>query len=74
MTTEVWSNGLLQSTTDPLGHTTTYQYNSQRLMVNEIDPLGDRTTYTYDQAGNQITVEDPLGRGDDLRVRRNAAR
>ena len=62
VTTEVWSNGLLQSTTDPLGHTTTYQYNSHREPIDQIDPLGNRTTYTYDSAGNQATIKDPLGR------------
>src|SRR5262249_45574047 len=62
VTTDVWSNGLLQSTTDSLGHTTTYQYNSQRELIDQIDPLGNRTTYAYDQAGNQATREDPLGR------------
>ena len=62
VTTEVWSNGLLQSTTDPLGRTTTYQYDSQRELVDQIDPLGGVTTYTYDSAGNQATVTDPLGR------------
>ena len=62
VTTDAWSNGLLQSTTDPLGHTTIYQYNSQREEIDQIDPLGHRTTYGYDSAGNQATVEDPLGR------------
>jgi len=62
VTTDVWSNGLLQSETDPLGHTTTYQYNSQREEIAEINPLGGRTTYSYDKAGNQTMVEDPLDR------------
>ncbi len=61
-TTEVWSNGLLQSTTDPMGRTTTYIYNSQREETEQIDPMGRTTTYTYDAAGDQTSVEDPMGR------------
>jgi YD repeat-containing protein len=61
VTTQTWSNGLLQSITDPLGHTTTFQYVSRRL-EERIDALNNRTTYTYDSNGNQRTVKDALGR------------
>jgi RHS repeat-associated protein len=62
VTSETWSDGLLQSVTDPLQHTTRYQYDGQRQLIDEVDPLGNRTTYGYDAADNQVTVEDALGR------------
>src|SRR5262249_10752076 len=62
LTTQAWSDGLLQSVTDPLGHTITYQYNyDSRQLLQTVDALGGITYYGYDAAGNQTTVTDPLG-------------
>ena len=61
-TTQVWSDGLLQSVTDPLGHTTQYQYDSDRRLDLTIDALGGETAYSYDAAGNLATTTDALGR------------
>jgi RHS repeat-associated protein len=63
VTTQTWSGGLLQTVTDPLNHTATYQWDTaHRRLTDTIDPLNNRTTYGYDAAGNQITVKDALGR------------
>ncbi len=66
VTTYTWSNGLLQSTTEPanadgMNRTTFYVYDSSRRLEATIDPKGGRTTYTYDSAGNPATVRDPDG-------------
>lgn len=62
VTTYTWSDSLLQTVTDPLGHRTTYVYDASRRLQVTIDPLGDRTTLTYDSAGNTATFTDALGR------------
>jgi RHS repeat-associated protein len=62
VTTLTWSNGLLQSSTDPLNHTTSFQYDSNRRLSVKIDALNNRTSFTYDSAGNTATVQDALGR------------
>jgi YD repeat-containing protein len=61
VTTVAWSNGLKQSVTDPLGHTTTYLYDTRRNLIATVDPLGNRTSYAYDSSRNLISVQDPLG-------------
>jgi len=62
VTTNTWASGLLQTTTDPLGHITSYGYTAARQLQTVTDPLNEVTTYVYDSAGNQISVTDPLGR------------
>jgi RHS repeat-associated protein len=58
--------GLLVSVTDPLNHTTTYQYDSstvnppQRRLTTTVDVLNNYTTYTYDGAGHLLTVRYPF--------------
>jgi RHS repeat-associated protein/uncharacterized repeat protein (TIGR01451 family) len=47
--------GLLQSRTDPLGHTTSYGYDAYGNMNVITDALGNVTTYTYDLAGRRTT-------------------
>jgi RHS repeat-associated protein len=54
-TTYVWSNGLLMSTTDPRGLTTTYAYDSDRRLIMTEDPDGNIEETTYDAAGNVAT-------------------
>jgi YD repeat-containing protein len=55
------TNGLLQSMTDPLGHTTSYAYDTQRRLTQTQDGLGDFTTFTYDNNGNPQTTTDARG-------------
>jgi YD repeat-containing protein len=62
VTTLAWSGGLLQSVTDPLGHVTSYQYDSARRLLVETNAVGGLATYSYDSAGNVRTVQDALGR------------
>jgi YD repeat-containing protein len=62
LTAYTWSAGLLQSSTDPLGHQTVYLYDSHRRLQAAIDSLGNWTVTSYDAAGNPATVRDALGR------------
>ena len=55
-------NGNILSSTDALGNTTTYTYESIFNKVTSItDPLGDETRFTYDSNGNLLTRTDPNG-------------
>ncbi len=53
--------GSLLSETDPLTHTTNYQYFSSHLLKQRTDALGHSASYTYDANGNQTSVTGPLG-------------
>jgi RHS repeat-associated protein len=41
------NRGFITSSTDALGHTTTYVYSANDNLIEEIDPLGTRTLYEY---------------------------
>ncbi len=63
ITTFSWSNGLKQTTTDPLGRVTSLTWDATtRRELAEQDALGFLTSFGYDAAGNQITVQDSLNR------------
>jgi RHS repeat-associated protein len=62
VTTQTWSNGLLQTVTDPLLRTTSFLYDSARRLQVTINALGGRTTVSYDTAGNVSTLKDALSR------------
>jgi YD repeat-containing protein len=53
--------GMLLSSTDPLGHTTTNVYDSKHNLISVTDPLNHTTTYTYtyDANGNRASVTYP---------------
>jgi RHS repeat-associated protein len=51
--------GLLLSSTDPLGHTTTNSYDPNHNLISVTDPLGHTNAYTYDLLGNRITSTYP---------------
>jgi YD repeat-containing protein len=53
------SYGMLLSSTDALGHTTTNAYNANHNLASATDPLGHTTTYTYDANGNQTSITYP---------------
>jgi RHS repeat-associated protein len=57
-TTNVWSAGLLQTSTGPKG-TTTYYYDANRRLDETKDPDGFITTVSYDNNGNPATTVDP---------------
>jgi RHS repeat-associated protein len=61
-TSYTWSNGLLQTVTDPLGHVTTsiYDPSGNRRLLATVNVLNQRTSYAYDAAGSQTTITDPL--------------
>jgi RHS repeat-associated protein len=56
------ANGLILSTTDPLGHTVSYTYYANRNKRTETDALGKTTTYDYDANGHLRSVTDPLNK------------
>ena len=51
--------GMLLSSTDPLGHTTTNVYDSNHNLTSVTDPLGHTTSYTYDSNGNRTSTTYP---------------
>jgi RHS repeat-associated protein len=57
----VWSNGRLQSQTDPLGHTLLYRYDTDLRQTAEIESLGNWTLTGYDNYGNESTSTSALG-------------
>ncbi|MEA3467526.1 MAG: RHS repeat-associated core domain-containing protein [Thermodesulfobacteriota bacterium] len=55
-------DGLLTSTTDPIGNTTTYTYDGYGNLIQVTDALGNATTYyTYDVLGSKLTETDSRG-------------
>ncbi len=50
------AHGELASTTDALGHATSYTYDALGDRVTETNPAGLTTAYTYDAAGNLLTT------------------
>ncbi len=56
----------LASLTDPLGNTTSAQYDASGNMTSAVDPLGNTTTLTYNSAGQPLSVTDPLGNETQL--------
>ena len=56
-----YRNGLLESQTDALGHTTDYIYNSLGQMIRKIDADHKNTYYAYDAMGNLLRVTDAEG-------------
>lgn len=54
-------SNLLLSSTDALGHTTSFGYNAFGQVLYTIDARGMGTTNTYDSSGNLLTAKDALG-------------
>lgn len=54
------TNGLLTSTTDPMGRSTTFSYDARGRMTTRTDNTGT-TTYTYDNLGRVLTETYPDG-------------
>ncbi|MDD1770703.1 MAG: hypothetical protein LUO79_06430 [Methanomassiliicoccales archaeon] len=55
------SNGRVLSSTDPLGHTTSTQYDVLGRVVRRNNSDGTYSTYAYDDASNKVTATDELG-------------
>ncbi|MGH2454912.1 MAG: LamG-like jellyroll fold domain-containing protein [Candidatus Limnocylindria bacterium] len=56
---DVYDGNVLQSTTDPLGNTTSYAYDAAFNRTAITDPRGNATTMTYDGAGSLLTRTAP---------------
>jgi RHS repeat-associated protein len=56
---DVYANNVLQSHSDPLGHTTRYGYDANFNRTSVTDPNGHTTTYTYDANSNLLTRSAP---------------
>jgi RHS repeat-associated protein len=55
------SNGDLESSTDPLGHETKFEYDSYGDLKSEVDPEGDKTTWIFNKDGEQTAEVNPRG-------------
>jgi YD repeat-containing protein len=51
--------GMLLSSTDPLGNTTSNTYDANHNLIAVIDAMGQKTTYTYDANGNKTSIHLP---------------
>lgn len=56
---DVYSNNILLRRIDPLGNTTTYEYDSNLNLTSRTDPRGHSVTMTYDTTGNVLTITAP---------------
>jgi RHS repeat-associated protein len=56
---DVYVGNVLLSSTDPLGHTTSYGYDARLNLRTMIDPRGNTTTFTHDARGNLATRAAP---------------
>lgn len=65
ITTDVYAGGMLVESIDPLGNTSSYQYNNNYEPVAVTGPQGNQTSFTYDQNGNLTSLTDPLGNQQD---------
>ncbi len=54
--------GVVSSTTTPLGNTTTFQSDKLGLITGITNPLGQTTTFTRDSMSRVTGITDPLGR------------
>ena len=59
--TDMYSGNVLVQRTDPLGRSTSYQYDTDLTLRAVTDPLGRTTRMTYDALGNVLSETDPLG-------------
>ncbi|MBI3447898.1 MAG: hypothetical protein HY049_03100 [Acidobacteria bacterium] len=58
-----WASNLMQSHTDPLGATETFQYNADGNLTRGVDPTLRETTYEYAPTYSSVTkVTRPVGR------------
>lgn len=57
-----YSNGLLKTVTDPLGHATQMAYTPEGYLSTITDANGSLTQYDYDSRGNRTGITTPSGR------------
>jgi RHS repeat-associated protein len=54
------------SITDPLNHTSTFDYDDKHNLIAAIDPLSHTATFTYNGAGQPLSAKDPLNNTTQL--------
>jgi RHS repeat-associated protein len=54
-----YNDGRKATATDPLGHTTTYNYDAAGRLTSTVDAQSNTTQYAYDDAGKRISILDP---------------
>jgi RHS repeat-associated protein len=62
VTTSVITNGLVTSTTDADGVTTSFGFDTNRRLTSTTNGLGKQTLFEYDTAGRRTKVTTPAGR------------
>ncbi len=56
-----YSNGLVETSTDPDDHTISYTYDQNGNLASITDGLGNSVTFTYDSAGRMTSKTDQMG-------------
>lgn len=59
--TDVYRNNVLFTSTDPLGHRTTYRYDNNLHLAEVSDARGNLTDYGYNSAGDLVVKHDASG-------------
>lgn len=57
---DTYSGNRLVSTTDPLGHTTSYRYDNNQDLIATTDPNGAEVDRVYDANGNLVEQDQPV--------------
>ena len=57
--TDVYKSNVLAQSSDPLGHTTKYEYDVNVNLTAVTDPRQNKTSFTYDDRGNVLTRKAP---------------
>jgi RHS repeat-associated protein len=57
--TDVYKSNVLAQSSDPLGHTTKYEYDANVNLTAVTDPRQNKTSFTYDDRGNMLTRKAP---------------
>lgn len=60
--TFTWDRGQLKTATDPLNHTTSFEYHENGYLRERRDHLQHKTTYKFDRVGRLKEISDHLGR------------
>jgi YD repeat-containing protein len=54
------------SITDPLNHTSSFDYDDKKNLIRATDPLSNSATFTYNAAGQSLSTKDALNNTTQL--------